>query len=158
MTDSIALVTCAHFADGDDAHLLGPALRALGLQPSWQTWNDPTVDWAAFDLAVLRSTWDYPADHDGFRAWAGRVPRLANPVDVIAWNSDKTYLRDLAAAGVPIVPTEWSDPGEPVDLPAGEVVVKPSVGAGPGEWAASHPRTTRPPGHTRPRCTTPAEP
>ena len=31
-----------------------------------------------------------------------------------------------AAGGVPVVPTEWSDPGEPVDLPAGEFVVKPS--------------------------------
>lgn len=130
MTGSIALVTCAQFPEGEDAQLLGPALSALGMRSSWQVWNDPAVDWSAFDLAVLRSTWDYPIDRHGFLAWAGSVPRLANAARVVAWNSDKRYLHEVAAAGVPIVPTDWSDPGEPVELPAGEFVVKPSVGAG----------------------------
>lgn len=145
MTGSIALVTCAQFPDGEDAQVLGPALRALGMRSSWQVWDDPAVDWAGFDLAVLRATWDYPGDRHGFLDWTGRVPRLANPADVVAWNSDKTYLRDVAAAGVPVVPTEWSDPGEPIELPTREFVVKPSVGAGsrgvgrfgPGEHAAA---------------------
>ena len=33
-----------------------------------------------------------------FLDWARRVPRLANPADVIAWNTDKRYLAELAAA------------------------------------------------------------
>jgi hypothetical protein len=130
VTGSIALVTCAHFAEGEDAQLRGPALGAVGMRSSWQVWSDPAVDWSAFDLAVLRSTWDYPNDRHKFLAWARSVPRLANAADVVAWNSDKRYLRDIAAAGVPVVPTEWSDPGEPLDLPTDEFVVKPSVGAG----------------------------
>jgi hypothetical protein len=130
VTGSIALVTCAQLAEGEDAQALGPALSALGMRSCWQVWDDPAVDWSAFDLAVLRSTWDYPADRHRFVAWAESVPRLANAVDVVAWNSDKRYLRDVVAAGVPVVPSEWSDPGEPVDLPIGEFVVKPSVGAG----------------------------
>lgn len=130
MTGSIALVTCAQFAEGEDAQLLGPALGARGIRSSWQVWDDPAVDWSAFDLAVLRSTWDYPSGRSGFLAWARSIPRLANAADVVAWNSDKRYLRDVAAGGIPVVPTEWSDPGEPVDLPAGDFVVKPSVGAG----------------------------
>ncbi len=85
---------------------------------------------STFDLAVVRSTWDYTSDRDAFVAWSRGVPRLANPGDVLAWNTDKTYLRDLVAAGVPVVPTTWSDPGEPVEVPGGEVVVKPSIGAG----------------------------
>jgi len=93
-------------------------------------WNDPAVDWPALGLAILRSTWDYPGDRRAFLAWAESVPRLANAVDVVAWNSDKRYLGDVAAAGIPVVPSEWSDPGEPVNLPTGEFVVKPSVGAG----------------------------
>jgi hypothetical protein len=131
VTGSIALVTCAQFPEGEDAHVLGPALSALDLRSSWQVCNDPAVDWSAFDLAVLRSTWDYPGDGRGLLASAGSVPRLANAADVIAWNSDERYLRDVAAASVPVVPTDWSDPGEPVDLPTGEFVVRPSVGAGP---------------------------
>ena len=130
MTAPIALVTCAQLAGGEDAQELDAALSALGMHSTWQVWNDPAVDWPALGLAILRSTWDYPGDRRTFLAWAESVPRLANAVDVVAWNSDKRYLGDVAAAGIPVVPSEWSDPGEPVNLPTGEFVVKPSVGAG----------------------------
>ena len=130
MTAPIALVTCAQLAGREDAQELDAALSALGMHSTWQVWNDPAVDWPALGLAILRSTWDYPRDRRAFLAWAESVPRLANAVDVVAWNSDKRYLGDVAAAGIPVVPSEWSDPGEPVNLPTGEFVVKPSVGAG----------------------------
>jgi glutathione synthase/RimK-type ligase-like ATP-grasp enzyme len=109
---------------------LGAALNAVGVSASWHVWSDPQVDWDAYDLTVVRSTWDYTIDRAGFLAWAGAVPRLANPAQVLAWNTDKTYLRELAEAGIPVVPTAWADPGEPVELPGGEFVVKPSIGAG----------------------------
>ena len=90
------------------------------------------MDWGSYDLVVIRSTWDYVPRRDDFAAWAASVPRLANPADVVRWNTDKTYLRDLAAAGVPVVPTEHLDPGGAADWPAdwAEVVVKPAVSAG----------------------------
>lgn len=63
--------------------------------------DDPIPDWSAFDLAVVRSIWDYTLRRDAFLAWAtvtaGRT-RLCNNPDVLAWNTDETYLRDLAAA------------------------------------------------------------
>jgi glutathione synthase/RimK-type ligase-like ATP-grasp enzyme len=131
VTGSIALATCAELPAGDeDSQQLGAALDAVGVSASWHVWSDPQVDWQAFDLTVVRSTWDYTVDPPGFLAWARAVPRLANPADVLAWNTDKTYLRDLAEAGIPVVPTAWADPGEPVELPGGEFVVKPSIGAG----------------------------
>jgi glutathione synthase/RimK-type ligase-like ATP-grasp enzyme len=94
-------------------------------------WDDPAVDWSAFDLAVLRSTWDYTARREEFLTWAAKVPGLVNPAEVVAWNTDKRYLATLQAAGIPIVPTTWLPPGN-LDLPAGpdEIVVKPTVGAG----------------------------
>jgi glutathione synthase/RimK-type ligase-like ATP-grasp enzyme len=58
------------------------------------------------------------------------VRNLLNASTVVAWNTDKRYLSDLAAAGVPTVPSRFFAPGEKVHLPAGEVVVKPAVGAG----------------------------
>lgn len=127
----LLLATCADLPDGDeDAALLTQALTAAGVSSRWAVWDDPQQDWTQ-SAVVVRSTWDYTSRREQFLAWARSVPRLDNPLPVMEWNSDKVYLRELAAAGVPIVPTAWAAPGQPVDLPAtGEFVVKPSVGAG----------------------------
>lgn len=127
----VLLATCAALPDGDeDGPALLSALHARGIRARWCAWDDPSVDWSA-GLVLLRSTWDYTLRRAEFLAWARAVPRLANPAEVVAWNSDKTYLREIDAAGVPITPTAWAAPGEVVALPAaGEYVVKPSVGAG----------------------------
>ncbi len=95
------------------------------------SWDDPAVDWAAYDLVVIRSTWDYLLRREEFVAWTRRVPRLLNPASVVGWNTDKIYLAELAGAGLPTVPTVFVRPGDPVDVPAaGEFVVKPAVSAG----------------------------
>jgi glutathione synthase/RimK-type ligase-like ATP-grasp enzyme len=50
---------------------------------------------------------------------------------VLEWNTDKErYLTDLAAAGVPIVPTEFVPPGSALHAPAEPFVVKPAISAG----------------------------
>jgi len=128
----VALATCAALPDLDpDERLVIEPLRGLGVEAAAAVWDDPTVDWAAFDLVVIRSTWDYTERRDAFVAWARSVPRLANPADIVEWNTDKHYLADLAAAGVPVVPTDWIEPGTAVDLPAAGVhVLKPAIGAG----------------------------
>lgn len=133
----IALATCREYPAGDeDSELLLAASAALGLDAEWRVWDDPATDWDSYDLVVIRSTWDYVPRRDDFVAWAASVPRLANPAEVVAWNTDKTYLRDLAAASVPVVPTRWLEPGDPVP-PAGwtGVVVKPAVSAGARDTA-----------------------
>lgn len=128
----VALVTCAALPqlDPDDRLLLAPlAERGIGVTAA--VWDDPTVVWSAFDLVVLRSPWDYVERRDAFIAWAASVPRLANPADVVAWNTDKRYLAELDAAGVPIVPTTWIGPADTWTIPAeGEWVIKPAVSAG----------------------------
>jgi glutathione synthase/RimK-type ligase-like ATP-grasp enzyme len=60
---------------------------------------------------------------------------LWNPPPVVRWNCHKGYLLELAARGIPVVPTRVVKTGEKValaELAAGwdEVVVKPAVGAG----------------------------
>jgi hypothetical protein len=113
--------------DGDDVDLVG-ALRKRGLHARWLSWDDPaTLD---ADLVILRATWDYIDRLDNFLAWTTRVKNLLNAPSVVAWNTDKRYLADLAEAGVPTVPSRFFAPGERVRLPGGEVVVKPTVGAG----------------------------
>jgi glutathione synthase/RimK-type ligase-like ATP-grasp enzyme len=116
---------------------LPEAFAARGVDARWVVWDDPSVDWAA-GLVAVRSTWDYDTRREEFLAWARSAPWLLNGADVFAWNTDKAYLVELAAAGVPVVPT-LSVEGEE-DLPAaiatladqhpGAVVVKPRVGAG----------------------------
>jgi hypothetical protein len=128
----VALVTCVALPDlePDDRLVIGP-LAARGISAAPVVWDDADVDWASYDLAVLRSPWDYIHRRDEFVAWASRVPRLANPADVVAWNTEKTYLERLALAGVPVVHTDWVRPGEAWQPPTdGEYVVKPAVSAG----------------------------
>jgi len=133
----IALATCRALPAGDeDAGPLLAACSAAGLDAEWRIWDDPAVDWSSYDLVVIRATWDYAPRRDDFAAWAASVPRLANPADVVAWNTDKTYLRELTAAGVPVVPTAWFGPGAPVDWPDWpDLVVKPTVSAGSRDTA-----------------------
>ena len=132
MSRRVAIATCLELptGDGDDLPLL-PALAERGIQASMVPWNQPGVDWSAFDATVLRATWDYTSQREDFLAWVGSVPRLYNPAEVVVANSDKTYLAGLAAAGLPVVETHFAAPGTEPELPAtGEFVVKPSVGAG----------------------------
>ena len=136
---SVALATCQEFPQLDDEdRLVIPELGALGIDAVPAVWDDVDVDWSAFDAVVLRETWDYSDRRPEFVAWLRRVSAvtlLLNPASVVEWNTDKRYLRDLDAAGVPIVPTEFLEPGADVDAwspPAGyaDFVVKPAVSAG----------------------------
>lgn len=125
----IVLAACPALpeGDGDDDGLVA-ALRARGLHARWLSWDDPeTLD---ADLVILRATWDYIDRLDEFIAWTTRARHLLNPPQVVAWNTDKRYLADLADAGVPTVPSRFFAPGEAVRLPRGEVVVKPAIGMG----------------------------
>lgn len=140
----VALVTAAQAVGLDqDERLLIGALRERRVTAQPVVWDDPSADWSSWDLAVLRSSWDYPRRRDEFLAWAGRVDRdsrLRNPLSVIAWNSDKRYLLRLAAAGVPTVPSWFFGPADHVDLPRGDIVVKPAVSAGAQDTARYGPR------------------
>jgi hypothetical protein len=128
----VALVTCDLFPDlYDDDFPLRDQLRARGLVVDAVSWDDPAADWDAYALSVLRSPWNYVPRHADFLAWARRVPRLLNPAEILRWNTDKVYLRDLEAAGVPITPTTYVSPGETWTPPTdGEWVVKPTISAG----------------------------
>ncbi|HEY8718371.1 hypothetical protein [Pengzhenrongella sp.] len=135
----VALATNVEFGnlEADDAPLV-PALAERGIDAVPAVWDDPDVDWNAFDLVMVRSTWNYAPRLEQYLAWANSVPRLANPADVLTWNTDKSYLRDLEAAGLPVVPTIWLDPARNLTsravhtrFPAsGEFVIKPTVSSG----------------------------
>ncbi len=128
---TIALATGRAFATTDaDLPLILDAAAARGLDAEIAVWDDDSVDWESYDAVVVRSCWDYLDRRADFLAWAGRVPNLLNPVDVLSWNTDKVYLRELADAGVPMIDTRW-DVRRGDELPESEEwVVKPSISGG----------------------------
>jgi glutathione synthase/RimK-type ligase-like ATP-grasp enzyme len=145
----ISLATCSELpeGDGDDA-LMAAALRERGHGVEWGLWDDDSIAWPGFDAVVVRSTWDYQRRRDEFLEWAAAVPRLFNPAEVLAWNTDKRYLAELDRDGIPVVATHIIPPGDGKSVasgvftalgegktPDGEVVVKPSVSAGSKDTA-----------------------
>ncbi|MFD4913028.1 RimK family alpha-L-glutamate ligase [Streptomyces virginiae] len=142
-TARIAVVTSEGGADQDaDLPLILATLRAAGLSAQAVAWDAKDAHWDGYDLAVIRSTWDYANRLAEFLAWAdatAEVTRLWNPAPLVRWNSDKRYLPELAARGIPVVPTRVVDPGDPFDAadfdgPHG-VVVKPAVSSGARDTA-----------------------
>lgn len=129
----IALVTSvAGRPHDDDLPPLIDAIAGRGADVDVVDWDDPAIDWSGFDLAVIRSTWDYTTRLAEFLEWTERCGAstcLVNQPAVIAWNTDKRYLDQLD--GVRVVATSFIEPGGRVALPeVGEFVVKPTVSAG----------------------------
>jgi glutathione synthase/RimK-type ligase-like ATP-grasp enzyme len=122
----------------DDEHAIRP-LEALGWQVSTLSWRQTGTPWHDFDVVVVRSTWDYWNDVRAFLDTLRQIDdetRLANPLDIIHWNLEKTYLVDLESKGVGIVPTVWPDSVHAAtfsrcfsELGTDQLVIKPVVGA-----------------------------
>jgi len=140
---NVALVTVrAARALDEDLFPLQAALQAAGAHVEVLDWDDPAADWSRFDLALLRSTWDYTDRLHEFLAWSERVSGLTalhNSAATVRWNTDKHYLDELYRAGVAVVPSVFIDPpgdGEQgverflARFPTPEFVVKQAVGAG----------------------------
>jgi hypothetical protein len=131
-------------------------------------WRAPMEELTKFDLAYLGTPWDYTEAKDEFLARlealeaAGVV--VANPVEVIRWNSDKLYLRELAERGAASISTLWPESAGPANVLAAfdhfscdRVVVKRRVGAGaigqdsfsraappPADWRIDQPAMIQP--------------
>ena len=91
---------------------LGPARatykRLLGDDISFRHWTDPG-DLTGFDLVLPLLVWGYQRDCPRWFALLDQLEqqqiKCANPVSVLRWNSDKSYLLELEQAGLAIVPT-----------------------------------------------------
>ena len=123
----------------DDGHAVGP-LKHQGWSVQAVPWDHERADWSEFDAVVLRSTWDYQHRPERFLSVVADIENsgvpLFNSGDLVRWNVRKTYLRDLAADGIPIVPTLFLDrlQLDGIDdlfgrLESNEIVLKPLVSA-----------------------------
>jgi glutathione synthase/RimK-type ligase-like ATP-grasp enzyme len=138
----VALVTCDAYRNlYEDDLLLVSALADLGIESVPAVWSDEGIDWRGFDALVIRTPWDYFIREAEFRRWLdARIASgvlLCNAGDILDWNYDKRYLKDLEAAGMSLVPTICIARGEQPDVAAlarargwNDIVVKPSISGG----------------------------
>ncbi|MEC7817311.1 MAG: hypothetical protein VX454_01450 [Pseudomonadota bacterium] len=120
---------------------LRPAFEAAGMDLVELDWRAPIEDFTGIDLALLGTAWDYQDHPEAFLTrldeLAGSGIAVCNPPDIVRWNADKGYLRELAQRGVPTIPTRWHDDAGRDQIAAAmddfatdRVVVKRRVGAG----------------------------
>lgn len=123
-----------------DADLGIAPLEAIGWQVDVLPWQTDSVDWGDYDAVYIGTPWDYPDNVVAFLHTLESIDAsgavLVNPLELVRWNLDKRYLRDLEARGAEIVPTVWldgysgSDVAGAFDAWSGEkLVIKPRVGA-----------------------------
>ena len=135
----VTLVTSLQYPDlRPDEQDLPRLLAESGIDVELKAWNDSSVDWSNAGVCILRSLGDYDSKSEQFLAWAGSVDRLMNPIDIISWNKDRHFLKDLADNGINVVPTIWLESDANYSkiqvhsrFPAmGDFVVKPAVYTG----------------------------
>ena len=124
----------------DERKLITQALEDLGLKVNCAAWDDTEYDWSQTRSVVFRTIWDYFERYDEFSAWLEIVKtktQLVNSYDLIQWNIDKHYLKDLQDKGVAIVPTEYVDTGSYRSIAEvclerdwQDVVIKPAIAGG----------------------------
>lgn len=96
-----------------DADLAIPPLEDLGWSIDTIPWRRDDIDWSIYDAVYVGTPWDYPEDPHTFLGMLERIERagpvLVNPLSLVTWNIEKTYLRDLEQRGARIVPTLWRE-------------------------------------------------
>lgn len=116
------------------------ACKDLEIDLHLVNWQDNSVDWFSFDAALIRSTWDYVPLREKFVNWAKETQnktRLFNPSEIVAWNTDKIYLKELEKRNVPIIPTKFCSNITEAEKQiqwafslSQNIALKPSIGAG----------------------------
>jgi glutathione synthase/RimK-type ligase-like ATP-grasp enzyme len=137
----IAFATCARVRElTEDDRLAVDELQRRGAEADPAVWDDPAVPWNEYDRIVIRSCWDYHLRLAEFDGWLSRLEghgmSVWNPPSLVRANADKSYLRSLDSAGVPVLPTAWLSHGARVDLGRllddrgwSRAIVKPAVSA-----------------------------
>ena len=149
MTD-ITLLTCRAYYKPDnitpyiqnillEQELLKSAFESQGLKVDITYWDNPSYEWQQTKSVLFRTVWDYFERFDEFWDWLEQVKtktRLINSYELIKWNIDKHYLRDLKKNGIQVVPTYFADRGNNINLQEianlndwKHIVIKPAISA-----------------------------
>jgi glutathione synthase/RimK-type ligase-like ATP-grasp enzyme len=137
----LAFLTCSELNPNSilDDHLVKSKLEGMGHQVSSVIW-DHEKNWEKFDAVIVRTTWDYQQKSQLFFQTLQTISeqsQLYNPIRLMQWNGSKLYLKELAAKGIPTIPTLWVDDLTDLEfenicqkLNCKEFIIKPTIGAG----------------------------
>ena len=120
--------------------LLYSPLQQQGWLCELVSWHNKEINWSEYDAVLIRSTWDYQNDPAAFIRTLERIEqspaRLENKIELVRWNMDKCYLRDLELADVTIVPTVWISEFSNQQMmecfesfATDEIIIKPNISA-----------------------------
>lgn len=123
-----------------DDELAFEPLQALGYTVDTLFWQQTSIPWNEYAAVIIRSTWDYQNHLAAFLEVLKEIEAntlLANPLEIVRWNADKIYLKDLAEKGAIIVPTIWVNNkigSQHIDqwfdqLASDELIIKPTISA-----------------------------
>lgn len=154
-----ALLIGANFSNQPEDLALHKELEAQGCKTDFVIWDTFHSNCFLYDIAIIRSTWDYTQKVDLFLKTLENISlkniKLINSFEVIKWNYNKIYLKQLKSLGVPIVPTKFFQQLTTKDIflifqewDCEELVVKPCISAGgqntylintqnPSQWKAA---------------------
>ncbi|WP_412465747.1 ATP-grasp domain-containing protein [Pedobacter sp. KLB.chiD] len=126
--------------ESEDDKLLN-FLKEKGLNIEKVIWNDTYINWEEYSIAILKSPWDYFDLIEDFYTWLDLLEtkkvKLLNPIDVVRWNSDKRYLKEIETAGLKIIPSIFINKQDRLTLKhyfekfnTNRLIVKPCISGG----------------------------
>ena len=136
-----AILTMDSLADFEAYdYLLEKPLATLGWQMEMVSWRSTCVNWDEYDAVIIRSPWDYQDDAQAFLVVLDTIEQssahLENSLNIVKWNIDKIYLKELAEKAVNIVPTLWKESFNAEELSSyfdhfasEQIVLKPRISA-----------------------------
>jgi glutathione synthase/RimK-type ligase-like ATP-grasp enzyme len=114
-----------------DRVLIEP-LKKYGFKAEPAVWDDNKTEWGMYDLLIVRSCWNYYQKYREWLEWLdglmAKNTKVWNPIEIMKWNSHKSYLLELEQRGAKIVPSKMAKAGE--NLQGKDTIIKPLVGAG----------------------------
>jgi len=99
--------------------LVQEALEAKGYKVGRKSWSDPTFDWSSTRYVLFRTTWDYFDRADEWKEWLASTAektQMINPHELVQWNMDKHYLKDLINQGINVPEIRYIEVGENIQL------------------------------------------
>jgi len=120
---------------------LRPAFAAYGMKLDVLNWREAAAIADQYDAMLPLLVWDYfesnQAEFLQAMAQICQKTELFNRFDVVQWNSNKSYLEDLAAQGVQTIPSHRVDRISQAEVQRAfekfdcdKLVIKPDVGGG----------------------------
>ncbi len=120
--------------------MLDEPMNQCGWHVDHVSWRQPGVDWNQYDVAIIRSTWDYQSDVEAYmgvlKTISDSSALLLNSLSIVKWNINKNYLQEVQAKGAETVPTLWIEDFRYSDVESyfekcasNQIVIKPTVSA-----------------------------